>query len=70
MIETLFVLTMYLNGAMIEYTPKETLSKCLTSKRLAMREVNPQSVIFKCEKLKVETEIYMGAKKIVKVIND
>jgi hypothetical protein len=70
MIETLFVLTMYLNGAMIEYTPKDTLSKCLTSKRLAMREVNPQSVIFKCEKLKVETEIYMGAKKIVKVIND
>ena len=70
MIETLFVLTMYLNGAMIEYTPKDTLSKCLTSKRLAMREVNPQSVIFKCEKLKVETEIYMGAKKIVIVIND
>ncbi len=70
MIETLFVLTMYLNGAMIEYTPKDTLSKCLSSKRLAMREVNPQSVIFKCEKLKVETEIYMGAKKIVKVIND
>ena len=70
MIETLFVLTMYLNGAMIEYTPKDTLSKCLTSNRLAMREVNPQSVIFKCEKLKVETEIYMGAKKIVKVIND
>ena len=70
MIETLFVLTMYLNGAMIEYTPKDTLSKCLTSKRLAMREVNPQSVIFKCEKLKVETEIYMGAKKVVKVIND
>jgi hypothetical protein len=35
-----------------------------------MREVNPQSVIFKCEKLKVETEIYMGAKKIVRVIND
>ena len=70
MIETLFVLTMYLNGAMIEYTPKDTLSKCLTSKRLAMREVNPQSVIFKCEKLKVETEIYIGAKKIVKVIND
>ena len=70
MIETLFVLTMYLNGAMIEYTPKDTLSKCLTSKRLAMREVNPQSVIFKCEKLKVETEIYMGAKKILKVIND
>ena len=70
MIETIFVLTMYLNGAMIEHTPKDTLSKCLTSKRLAMREVNPQSVIFKCEKLKVETEIYMGAKKVVKVIND
>ena len=68
MIEILFALTMYLNGSMIEHTPKNSLSHCLKSKRVAMKEVNPERVVFKCEKLKVETEIYMGEKKIVKVI--
>jgi hypothetical protein len=53
---------------MIEHTPKESLSHCLKSKRVAMKEVNPERVVFKCEKLKVETEIYMGEKKILKVI--
>ena len=33
-----------------------------------MKEVNPDRVVFKCEKLKVETEIYMGEKKILKLI--
>ena len=68
MIEVLFALTMYLNGSMIEHTPKDSLSHCLKSKRVAMKEVNPERVVFKCEKLKVETEIYMCEKKIVKVI--
>ena len=68
MIEVLFALTMYLNGSMIEHTPKDSLSHCLKSKRVAMKEVNPERVVFKCEKLKVETENYMGEKKIVKVI--
>ena len=68
MIEVLFALTMYLNGSMIEHTPKDSLSHCLKSKRVAMKEVNPERVVFKCEKLIVETEIYMGEKKIVKVI--
>ena len=60
MIEVLFALTMYLKGDMIEHTPKDSLSHCLKSKRVAMKEVNPERVVFKCEKLKVETEIYMG----------
>ena len=68
MIEILFALTMYLNGSMIEHTPKDSLSHCLKSKRVAMKEVNPERVVFKCEKLKVETEIYMGEKNILKVI--
>ena len=68
MIEVLFALTMYLKGDMIEHTPKDSLSHCLKSKMVAMKEVNPEIVVFKCEKLKVETEIYMGEKKIVKVI--
>ena len=68
MIEILFALTIYLKGYMIEHTPKNSLSHCLKSKRVAMKEVNPERVVFKCEKLKVETEIYMGEKKILKVI--
>ena len=45
------------------------MSDCLKSKRLAEREVNPKNVRFSCQKIKAETEIYMGAKKIVKIIS-
>ena len=60
---------MYLNGNIVEHTYKEKMSECLKSKRIAEREVNPQSVRFSCQKIKAETEIYMGAKKIVKIIS-
>ena len=45
------------------------MSACLKSKRIAEREVNPQSVRFSCNKIKAETEIYMGAKKILKIVS-
>ena len=45
------------------------LSDCLKSKRIAMREVNPQSVRFMCKKVEAETEIYMGQKKILRIIS-
>ena len=47
---------------------KEKLSKCLKSKRIAEKEVNPQSVRFVCKHVKAKTEIYMGEKKILKII--
>jgi hypothetical protein len=53
---------------MVEHTYKESLSKCLKSKRVAIREVNPQSVRFECKKVNAITEIYMGQKKIVKIV--
>jgi hypothetical protein len=53
---------------MIEHTPKETMSACLKSKRIAMREINPESVVFSCKKVKAKTEIYMGGKKILKIL--
>jgi|TARA_R100001129_G_scaffold173861_1_gene145757 hypothetical protein len=59
---------MYLNNEIVEHTHKDSLSKCLKSKRLAIREVNPQSVRFECKKVKAVTEIYMGQKKIVKIV--
>ena len=68
MTEIAVALLMFLNGNMIEYTYKESMSKCLKSKRVAMREINPDSVLFSCKKLTVETEIYKGRKKILKVI--
>ena len=54
----------------MEHTYKESLSSCLKSKRIAIKEVNPESVVFKCEKVKAKTEIYMGGKKILKIIKE
>ena len=62
-------LIMHLNGDIVEHTYKKNLSSCLASKRIAEREVSPQSGRFSCLKIKAETEIYMGAKKIVKIIS-
>ena len=69
MIEIVVALLMHFNGNIVEHTYKEKMSACLKSKRIAEREVNPQSVRFSCNKIKAETEIYMGAKKIVRIIS-
>jgi len=70
MIETVVVLLLILNGNIIEHTYKDSMAACLKSRRIAQREVNPESVVFSCKKLKVKTEIYMGGKKILKIINN
>ena len=69
MIETVVALLLFLKGDVVEHTYKEKMSECLKSKRIAEREVNPQSVRFSCKQLKAQTEIYMGAKKIVKIVS-
>ena len=69
MIESVVALLLFLKGDIVEHTYKEKMSDCLKSKRLAEREVNPKNVRFSCQKIKAETEIYMGAKKIVKIIS-
>lgn len=69
MVEIVIALIMHLNGDIVEHTFKEKMSACLKSKRIAQREVNPQSVRFSCKQVKAQTEIYMGAKKIVKIIS-
>ena len=68
MIEIVFGLMLYLNGNLLEHTYKDSLSSCLKSKRIAMKEINPDSVVFKCAKVTALTEIYMGEKKILKII--
>ena len=47
----------------------QKMSDCLKSKRVAQREVNPERVIFTCKKVKAKTEIYMGEKKILKLLD-
>ena len=68
MIELVVALLMHFNGDIVEHTYKEKMSQCLKSKRIAEREVRPDRVQFSCKKIKAETEIYMFAKKIVKII--
>ena len=68
MVEVVVALILTLNGSMIEHVYKDKMSSCLKSKRVAMREVNPDRVVFTCKKVKAETEIYMGQKKILKII--
>lgn len=67
MIEVVVALIMYLDGSMIEHTYKDKMSSCLKSKRIAEREVNPQSVRFACKKINAKTEIYQGRKKILSI---
>ena len=68
MVEVVVALILTLNGSMIEHVYKEKMSSCLKSKRISMREVNPDRVVFTCKKVKAETEIYMGQKKILRII--
>ena len=68
MIETVTALLLFLIGSMIEHTYKDNLSSCLKSKRIASRELNPERVVFSCKIVKAKTEIYMGEKKILKIL--
>ena len=68
MTEIVVALILTLNGNIIEHVYKEKMSSCLKSKRISMREVNPDRVVFTCKKVKAETEIYMGQKKILRII--
>ena len=69
MIEVVVALILTLNGNMIEHVYKDKMSSCLKSKRVAMREVNPDRVVFSCKKVKAKTEVYMWQKKILKILN-
>ena len=66
--EIVVALILTLNGNIIEHVYKDKLSDCLKSKRVAEREVNTERVVFSCKKVKAETEIYMGQKKILRII--
>ena len=69
MIETVFALLLIWDHEIKEHRIQPTLSQCLKSKRVAMRDKKPSDrVTYKCIKSKAEIEVYMGEKKITKLI--
>ena len=69
MIETVFALLLIWDHQIKEHRIQPTLSKCLKAKRYAMRDKKPgDRVTYKCIKSKAEIEVYMGEKKITKLI--
>ena len=68
MIEVVVALLMIVNGEIKEHRIQESMSKCLKGKRIAMRSNTGNNVDYQCIKSKAETEIYMGAKSIKKLI--
>ncbi len=68
MVELVFALLLIQDHKIVEHRIKDSLSDCLKSKRYAQNEVNPERVVFSCQKVQAQTEIYMDRKKIVKII--
>ena len=69
MIETVFALLLIWDQEIKEHRIQPTLSQCLKSTRIAMRDKKPSDrVTYKCIKSKANIEVYMGEKKILSLI--
>ena len=68
MVEIVVALLMIVNGEIKEHRIQESMSNCLKGKRIAMRTNTGNNVEYQCIKSKAETEIYLGAKSIKKLI--
>ena len=68
MVEVVVALLMIVNGEIKEHRIQESMSNCLKGKRVAMRSNTGNNVEYQCIKSKAETEIYIGAKSIKKLI--
>ena len=68
MVEVVVALLMIVNGEIKEHRIQSSMSNCLKGKRIAMRSNTGNNVEYQCIKSKAETEIYMGAKSIKKLI--
>ena len=68
MIETVVALLLFVNGEIKEHRIQDSMSNCLKGKRIAMRTNTGTSVEYQCIKSLAETEIYLGAKSIKKLI--
>ena len=68
-VETVFALLLIWDHEIKEHRIQPTLSQCLKSKRVAMRDKSiTDRVTYKCIKSKAQIEVYMGEKKITTLI--
>ena len=67
MTEMVIALLMIVNGEIKEHRIQNAMSDCLKGKRVAMRQTKSH-IEYQCIKSMAETEIYMGAKSIKKLI--
>jgi|TARA_B100001059_G_scaffold15705_1_gene12850 hypothetical protein len=65
--EVVIALLLIINGEIKEHRIQESMSDCLKGKRIAMREAKSH-IEYQCIKSMAETEMYMGAKSIKKLI--
>ena len=65
--EMVIALLMLVNNEIKEHRIQPSMSDCLKGKRIAMRETKSH-IEYQCIKSMAETEIYMGAKSIKKLI--
>ena len=68
MTEVVIALLMIVNGEIKEHRIQKSMSNCLKGKRIAMRTNTGNNIEYQCIKSKAETEIYLGAKSIKKLI--
>jgi hypothetical protein len=66
--EMVIALLMLVNNEIKEHRIQPSMSDCLKGKRIAMRTNTGTSVEYQCIKSLAETEIYLGAKSIKKLI--
>ena len=67
MTEMVIALLMIVNGEIKEHRIQNSMSDCLKGKRVAMRQTKSH-IEYQCIKSMAETEMYMGAKSIKKLI--
>jgi|TARA_B100001093_G_C26343741_1_gene807176 hypothetical protein len=65
--EMVIALLMLVNNEIKEHRIQPSMSDCLKGKRIAMRETKSH-IEYQCIKSMAETEMYMGAKSIKKLI--
>lgn len=70
MIETVVALCLMLNNKLVEHSFKEDISQCLMDKRVATRSIgeDQDGVQMSCDIVEAETEVDMGRKRIIKIV--
>ena len=65
--EVVVALLMFVNGEIKEHLIQDNMAACLRGKRTAERQYS-ESVSYKCDKGKAQTEVYQGRKAIKALI--